>query len=175
MLSSRTKVLMNELYSDEILTSFVNHKPFDIQDSSNKRYQLKSEYVIVYLLQNYMDIPNENKPKYHDNFVFGLYQQYQLKAIQLELNISDSKLIKEKINEIQLKFNEWMNLIHFMSVFVNEKTPGFYNKMSFIINNVIESLSLIIDGDQSIDRLKPTPKPRYSMPTQTLFVKLFYN
>ena len=163
--------MINELYSDEILISFTNHKPFDIQDNLDKKYQLKSEYVIVYLLKNYMDISTKNQQKYQDNFLVGLYQQYALKAIGVELDISDADDNK-CINEIQLKFNEWMNLIHFVSVFVNDKTPVFYNTMSLIIHNVIDTLSLIIDGDQSIDRLKPAPKPKYCMPTQTLFVRL---
>ena len=175
MLSLRTKALINELYSDEILISFMNHKPFDIQDNLDRKYQLKSEYVIVYLLKNYMDIFTHNHQKYQDNFLLGLYQQYALKAIGLGLGLELDKSDTDDnkcINEIQLKFNEWMNLIRFVSVFVNDKTPVFYNTMSLIIHNVIDTLLLIIDGDQSIDRLKPAPKPKYCMPTQTLFVRL---
>jgi hypothetical protein len=75
--------------------------------------------------------------------------------------------------KIYYKFFGWLHLLQLFLEAEISSIPS-YNTLCEIISSLIEKL-LIPDKEQNVERGKPSPKPKYSPPAQTILVIYFFS
>ena len=143
--------------------------------SGQKVYSMKIEYLIQYLLQEFC---RENREKNSKEYCYFENQANNDRVLQVSVNpdLYKEKGLVQVLENLQAKFNQWIACLVLLYNLEFSKSknmfPNICRGISDIIQKLIEpdAIQLPTTGD----RVKVSPKPRYPVPTETLYVRTCY-
>ncbi len=140
----------------------------------SESYPMKIEFLPQFLLQKFCDQNQENGYNEHKYFSNELNSAKTLKVRVNQELFSNEKLAKV-LSEFELRFNEWIACLTILyDLNFLKKTNGFAlmsRGFSDIINVLIEPDHIFSFAQP--ERVKGGAKPKYSTPTETLYVSSF--
>ena len=140
--------------------------------SSSRTYPMKIEYLLQLLLQKFCE---ESKTKENDDYKF--FENEANTGRILTVEVSDELYkhddVVKALKSLESRFNEWITCIMILYELDLMKTksifPLFCRGFSDIIQLLIEPD--LVSSSTTPDRVKVSAKPKYSLPTETLYVR----
>ena len=156
-----------------------------IIDSSNKRYPMMTEYLPQLLLQYYCNkcakpvSPTEEQPTRHLDFKYFVNEANENKLLYVEVKegLWDNPDAKQILNELEEQFAEWLScLVLLYDIELLKSKPSF----AVVCKGIVDIIELLIEPEATNSLLhhhekgKLAGKPIYPMPTETLYVSIFW-
>jgi hypothetical protein len=141
--------------------------------SGQKVYSMKIEYLIQYLLQEFC---RDNREKGSKEYCYFENQINNDRVLQVNVNpnLFADKELAEVLQSLQLKFNQWVNCLVLIYNLEFSKSKNMFPNICRGISDIIQKL-IEPDAIQVVpanDRVKVSTKPRYPVPTETLYVSI---
>jgi len=143
--------------------------------SGTTSYPMKIEYLLQLLLQNFCQ---KNKQNNFNEYKYFENESNTERILKVKINeefYKNETLIKA-LNDLEAKFNEWiicLITLYDLDFLKNKITfPLFCHGISEVIQILIEPD--LIQASGTSDRNKGSNKPKYSLPTETLYVSYYY-
>lgn len=164
-LLAETTSLINALYKEDGLIGFA----FKVQ-FAGEEFQMKSEYVMQLLLQNFC----EKSEQIEGKFCGELFERGEagLVCVESELELTPEGVeVRKRLEE---HFRRWILLLIIVCSQKHVTSAPVFNVLYKGIASIIDYL---IDPDRDFvqERGKPPPKPKYSLSTQSHLVAKFFS
>lgn len=142
-------------------------------ENGPKTYPMKIEYLYQYLLQKFCQEnkeSNNEEYKYFENEV----NSDRILKVKVHDDLYKHEELVRALKNLESNFNEWLTFIiilYDLDLLKTKNTfPLFCQGLSEVIQVLIEP-DLIPAFASASDRSKQASKPKYSLPTETLYVK----